>query len=138
MNGFLGWAGDTKTVMSWSMEDLRVIKHERMQKGFIDGRLDNLFENWTDIQKMFGEEIGVERQISLENAVAGLGMEFTGKQHTALDDAINTANLFQVMQNEDDFKEKYKEVIDLFKPSEELTYSLGSLFGDLLREVAEA
>ena len=102
----------------------------------IDGRLDNLCDNWIDLQKMFGDKVGVERQISLENAVAGLELEFTGNKHTALDDAINTAVILQVMQKEENFKDRYKDLVERFATSEELSVSIGSLFGDLLREIA--
>lgn len=136
VTGFLGWAGDTKTVFSWSLDDLRVLQNECRQKGMIDGRLDILFDNWIDLQKMFGDKVGVERQISLENAVAGLELEFTGNKHTALDDAINTAVILQVMQKEENFKDRYKDLVERFATSEELSVSIGSLFGDLLREIA--
>lgn len=138
VNGFLGWVGDTKTILSWSMDDFRVLRNECRQKGLIDGRLDILFDNWIDLQKMFGDEIGVEKQVSLENAIAGLELEFEGNKHTALDDAINTATIFQIMQKEENLKDRYKDIVERFATSEELSVSIGSLFGDLLKEINEA
>lgn len=134
INGFLDWAGDTSTVFSWSTEDLKVLRKESKQKGFSDVRLDRMFENWVDLQKCFGEEVGVEQQISLSNAVKGIGREFEGVQHSAINDAENTAYIFQEMQAEN-FKEKYKELFDLFKPTEGLTVSIGSMFADLMKQV---
>ena len=87
---------------------------------------------------MFGDEIGVEKQVSLENAVAGLELEFEGNKHTALDDALNTVAIFQVMQQEDNLKDRYKDIVERFATSEELSVSIGSLFGDLLKEINEA
>ncbi len=134
INGFLDWAGDTCTVFSWSTEDLRLLRKESRQKGFTDARLDKMFENWVDLQKSFGEEVGVKKQISLSNAVKSIGREFEGVQHSAINDAENTAYIFQEMQT-DNFKEKYKELFDLFKPTEGLTVSIGSLFADLMKQV---
>lgn len=134
INGFLDWAGENVTVMSWSMEDLRQLRRESRQKEFSDARLDAMFENWVDLQRSFGEEIGIEQQVSLSNAVRGMGREFSGVEHSAIDDAENTAYIYQEMQATN-FKEKYKDLLDLFKPSEELTFSIGSLFGDMMKQV---
>ena len=134
INGFLDWAGDTVTIMSWSMEDLKQLRKESIQKNFSDARLDAMFENWVDLQKSFGEAVGIEQQVSLSNAVKGIGREFSGTEHSAIDDAENTAYIYQEMQAAN-FKEKYKDLLDLFKPSEELTFSIGSLFGDIMKQL---
>ena len=42
------------------------------------------------------------------------------------------------MQNEENFKDRYKDVIELFAPTEKLTVSIGSMFGDLLKEIVMA
>lgn len=135
INGFLDWAGDAYTVYSWSTEDLKVLRKESKQKDFSDARLDKMFENWVDLQKCFGQEVGIQQQISLSNAVKGIGREFEGTQHSAIDDAENTAYIFQEMQA-DNFREKYKELLDLFKPTEGLTFSIGSMFADLMEQVS--
>lgn len=134
INGFLEWAGDTYTVCSWSTEDLKLLRKESRQKEFSDARLDRLFENWVDLQKCFGQEVGVQQQISLSNAIRGIGREFEGAQHSAIDDAENTAYIFQVMQSEN-FKEKYMKVFDWLQPTDRLTVSIGSLFTGLMEQV---
>ena len=96
--------------------------------------MDKMFENWVDLQKCFGEEIGINQQISLSNAVSSIGREFEGVQHSAIDDAENTAYIFQEMQT-GNFKERYKELFDLFKPTEGLTVSIGSMFTNLMEQV---
>lgn len=135
INGFLDWAGDTSVVLSWSNEDLKVLKNESKQKGFSDLRLDKMFANWIDLQKCFGDEIGVNQQIALSSAVRGIGREFEGVQHSDINDAQNTAFIFQELQA-DNFKEKHKGLIDLFKPYECLTFSLGSMFSELMSQVS--
>lgn len=135
INGFLDWAGNTSIVLSWSTEDLKVLRNESLQKGFSDIRLDKMFDNWVDLQKCFGDEIGVEHQVALSSAVKGIGREFTGVEHSAIDDAENTAYIFQELQAEN-FREKYKELLELFKPYECLTFSLGSIFGDLVNQIS--
>lgn len=134
INGFLDWAGENNTVFSWSTEDLNVLRKESKQKGFSDVRLDRMFENWIDLQKCFGDEVGINQQISLSNAVSSIGREFEGVQHSAIDDAENTAYIFQEMQT-GNFKERYKELFDLFKPAEGLTVSIGSMFTNLMEQV---
>lgn len=86
------------------------------------------------MQKCIGEEVGIEQQISLSNTIKGIGREFEGVQHPASNDAENTAYIFQEMQVEN-FKEKYKELFDLFKLTEGLTVSIGSMFADLMKQV---
>ncbi|MBQ3165676.1 MAG: exonuclease domain-containing protein [Lachnospiraceae bacterium] len=137
INGFLDWAGDTSVVLAWSNEDLKVLKNESIQKGFSDIRLDKMFANWVDLQKCFGDEIGVSQQIALSSAVRGIGREFVGVEHSAMDDAENTAFIFQELQA-DNFREKHKELLDLFKPYECLTFSLGSMFSELMAQVSIA
>lgn len=43
-------------------------------------------------------------------------------------------NVWEEMQA-GNFKERYKEIIDLFKPTEGLTVSVGSMFADLMKQV---
>ena len=45
-------------------------------------------------------------------------------QHSALSDAYNTAELLILTKDEKEFKKKAAPVVDLFKESEPLTYSL--------------
>lgn len=135
INGFLDWAGNTKYVMSWSTTDLLQLRAESRQKEFEDTRLTEMFNNWIDLQKCFGDELGLEHQISLINAIKGIGLDFMGMEHSAIDDAENTAYIYQAMQNEGQFKEKYKEIVDLFKPTPALGTSLGSMFGDIFNQI---
>lgn len=69
INGLFDWAGDTSVVLSWSNGDLKVLKNEYIQKGFLNLRLDKMFANWVDLQKCFGDEIVVSQQIALSSAV---------------------------------------------------------------------
>ena len=65
-----------------------MLRKESHQKGFSDIRLDRMFENWIDLQKCFGDEVGINQQIALSNAVSGIGREFVGVQHSDIEEGI--------------------------------------------------
>ncbi len=50
-----------------------------------------------DLGWMYRSSFGIEQNLSLENALRSLGMEFLGRPHDTLDDAINTARVHMAM-----------------------------------------
>ena len=54
-------------------------------------------------------------------------MKFSGHQHDALWDARNTAHIFQIAQDEEQFEKLTAPLIEAFKPPEPMTYSLGDI-----------
>lgn len=129
MNSFLGWLGDEEVIMySWSGSDWRQIQSECRLKGYENARLESLYDAWVDFQMVFGRIIGVDQQISLENALNGAGISFEGRPHSALADAENTASLFALTQDGESFEESAKEILEIMRPKPTLSFSLGNFF----------
>lgn len=135
MDEFISWIGEEEfSIFTWSMEDMKQIKCESALREYNNDLLDYIYDNWFDLQKMFGERLGIEQQISLTNALKAGDIEFEGLVHTACADARNTAKIYQVMEDDNMFDKIYRAVKDVFTPTEELTFTMGSLFSGLTIE----
>ena len=86
-----------------------------------------LCNEWEDFQREFDVNLGFERQLSLRTALEMAGISFVGREHDALDDARNTAELFQVFRNNDLMDETLRKIRQWTLPSE-LENTLGSMF----------
>ena len=129
MNKFLDWVGyEQVEIYSWSLEDKHQFVHESKLKQYSDERLDMLFENWIDFQLLFGKILEVSQQVSLSNALNGVGITFVGQEHSAVDDAENTARLFILTRDEENFKKQAQALLDLMIPTPDVTTQIGSLF----------
>lgn len=131
MESFLAWlAGfqDEILLIEWSDSDKKqLMKEIRLKEYTLEGPEKNLLEQWYDLQKAFGEVIGLTRQVSLEDALMYTGDDFEGKQHDALYDARNTAHLYAMISNPADYKAELKKVIDYLHP-EPIGVSIGDMF----------
>ena len=88
----------------------------------------NLLETeWTDFQQEFDGHLGFERQVSLRMALDMAGIDFSGREHDALDDARNTAELLQIFGDEDLFDRTLRKIEEIMKPS-----SLGNTLGSMI------
>lgn len=127
---FFEWIGgwDMK-IYSWSASDIKQLKNECSYKlpKFDVKRLER---QWIDIQKEFDERIGLHNSLSLKYAVGAMDRDFEGTAHTALADAVNTAAILTLMQDDAAFKKTMQPVIDMLKPKE-LSQSIGDLFPEL-------
>lgn len=54
-----------------------------------------------------------------------------------MDDAVNTAYILQLSKNKEEFNRVMQPIIDVFKPKEQLTFSLGSLMAGFMEELPE-
>ena len=127
---FLDWLGtDEFTIYSWSNSDISQLKYECAfkLKGFDIRRLE---AKWVDLQKAFDDKIGLRGNLSLSYAVGAINKNFKGTQHTALADAINTAAILTLMQDEEKFRETMQPVIDLINPRR-MSSSIGELYPEL-------
>lgn len=132
LNDFLSWIGDEDVIVySWSDTDKNQFEQESILKKCKCDRLERLLNNWIDLQMLVGNLLGVHQQLSLANALKGTGILYVGNEHSALDDAENTARLFRLTKDEKKFKEKAGSVLELLEPKDELTYSLGGLLKDI-------
>lgn len=129
---FTNWClgtGDEVTVYAWSENDYNQIKREMILKDYtISTEESVLLENeWTDFQQEFDGHMGFERQLSLATALDMAGIGFTGREHDALDDARNTAELLKIFRDEELFNLTLRKIEEIMKPS-----SLGNTLGSMI------
>lgn len=129
---FTNWClgtGDEVTIYAWSDTDFNQIKKEIILKEYEVSEVErDLLENeWTDFQQEFDGHLGFERQVSLRMALDMAGIDFSGREHDALDDARNTAELLQIFRDEDLFDRTLRKIEEIMKPS-----SLGNTLGSMI------
>ena len=129
---FMNWClgtGDEVIIYAWSDSDFNQISKEIILKGYdISEEEKVLLENpWSDFQQEFDSNLGFERQISLKMALDMAGVDFSGRQHDALDDARNTAELLHIFKDNDLFEMTLRKIKDIMQPKE-LGCALGDMF----------
>lgn len=129
---FTNWClgtGDEVTIYAWSYSDFNQIRKEIVLKEYeISEDERNLLETeWTDFQQEFDGHLGFERQVSLRMALDMAGIDFSGREHDALDDARNTAELLQIFGDEDLFDRTLRKIEEIMKP-----LSLGNTLGSMI------
>jgi ERI1 exoribonuclease 2 len=55
------------------------------------------------------------------------GVDFSGREHDALDDARNTAELLHILRDEELFDKTLRKIKELMEPTE-----IGSTIGDMI------
>ena len=128
---FMEWAGEDSAVYSWSMSDLKQIRGECRIK-LTDYDVEPLTKRWVDLQKEFDDRLGLSNSLALKHALGAMGHDFEGTAHTALADAANTSAILALMQDDAAFRRTMQPVIDLLKPKDELSTSIGDLYPELL------
>ena len=73
-----------------------------------------------------GVHFGFAKQLSLKNALSMSGIDFTGREHDALDDARNTAELLQIFMDKELFEKTLKKIEEVMTPK-----TIGNTLGDL-------
>lgn len=117
LDDFAKWIGKEKTQFySWSMSDIRQFQNEAEFKEYKGKIIRRMEMNWNDFQDEYSKLLGIEKKIKLKQAVASADYEFAGAQHTALADAVNTAEILRLSKNKMEFERVMKPVLDLFRP----------------------
>lgn len=129
---FTNWClgtGDDVTIYAWSENDFSQITREMLLKEYkVTEEEANLLGNpWSDFQQEFDSHIGFDRQLSLKMALNLAGVDFSGREHDALDDARNTAELLHIFRDEELFDETLGKIKELMEPSE-----IRSTIGDMI------
>ena len=127
---FVNWCesyGKEYEVYAWSENDYNQLVAEMTQKNYSNENMKKPLKHWNDFQKEYSEKLGLERIMSLENALYCAGMDFEGRQHDALCDAKNTAKLFALVHDETKCEKMLKSVLDVFK-AKHITGTLGEMF----------
>ena len=115
-------------IYAWSDNDLKQLECEMKLKNVEIEVFSSITENWRDFQREYCDLLGVERLISLECAVGSIGEKFVGKMHDALWDARNTASIYSLSKNVNEFNRIMNPIIEALRPSKPMTYSLGEIF----------
>ena len=128
---FTNWClgtGDEVTVYAWSNSDFNQISKEMILKEYETSEDEKqlLETEWTDFQQEFDGHLGFDRQLSLGMALDMAGIDFSGREHDALDDARNTAELLHIFMDEDLFDKTLRKIEELMKPSS-LENTLGNM-----------
>ena len=118
---------DKTTLCTWSNSDTKAIKAELNIKNIQNNIIMGLCDSYFDIQKDFNNKVRINNRINLTKALELVGLDFEGKAHGALADAINTAKLYKAMQDDTHVQKVIKNVEDLMteKPC---TSNIGSMF----------
>ena len=129
MDKLTAWIGnDKKTrIYSWSNTDLYQMEDECFLKGI---PFPECMYRWMDFQKVYGRLIGYRHQLSLKNAVTSANGQFIGAQaHTALYDAMATAELLIMTTSKEEFTKRTKNIRDLLSPPQKCCTTIGELYG---------
>ncbi len=129
---FTNWClgtGDEVTVYAWSETDYSQISKEMLLKGYETSAEEDrvLGTKWSDFQHEFDNHLGFERQLSLKMALDMAGVDFAGREHDALDDARNTAELLHICRDEALFDKALRKIQEAMQPSN-IASTLGELF----------
>ncbi len=110
---FLVWCGDDYQIFSWSDNDLSQLREEAAFKKVPESAaLAYLFSHWQDFQRQFCRLLNLNRQLALEKALDSVGIAFAGQAHDALWDARNTADLYRLTRDEEQFKKLLASVAE--------------------------
>lgn len=141
MDDFAEWIGEEPArFYSWSMSDIRQFQNESHFKDYQGKIVSRMERNWTDFQQEYSELLGISKKVKLNEAVAAADYEFTGDQHTALADAVNTAEILRLSKDPEEFERVMKPVLDLFRAEKEeptLFDMYPDFFASLLKKVPE-
>lgn len=117
---FVAWIGNERSdtyIYAWSGTDYQQLHGEMLQKHIYIEEMDDLFLRWNDFQKQFEELLEYPWQLSLKHAVSALDLKFEGTQHSALDDARNTAKIFALSKDEKEFKKRTDAIREVIVPT---------------------
>ncbi|MGE6589760.1 exonuclease [Bacillus mycoides] len=110
---FIQFIGEDSIFVSWGKEDYRFLSQDCILYGVECPCMEK--ESRFDVQKFVFQayEELFEHTPSLQFAVDQLGLTWEGKQHRALADAENTANIFLKVYGERDINKRYKRYGEL-------------------------
>jgi inhibitor of KinA sporulation pathway (predicted exonuclease) len=114
MDDFEQWIGsEPATFYSWSMSDIRQFQHEADFKSYSGELVGRMETSWVDFQEEFQRLLGLSHRIKLSYAIGAADYEFKGARHTALADAVNTAEILRLSKDPERFEKVMRPVLDL-------------------------
>lgn len=134
---FVQWCaadGEEYLIFAWSDNDLQQLQKETALKRIaMSPELEYMFRQWRDFQKEYCGLLQLDHQISLEKALDSVGITFEGRVHDALWDARNTAELYRLSRDEEEFRRLLKPVEAAGQEAEPATFALSEDMLDKLR-----
>jgi inhibitor of KinA sporulation pathway (predicted exonuclease) len=70
--------------------------------------------------------------MALKNAVEMMGYDFEGKQHRAVDDAINGARLLMLMKDRESHRRQKQRIEEVYNCNKPFTSTIGELLSGKL------
>lgn len=135
MKSFNDWIDrdDEYEIFAWSETDYSQFVSECALKN-LTGEFPALEKQpWTDMQRLFCDEINMEREISLTDALGAIEAHFVGSQHRASDDAFNEGVVLQCMKNKDEYDKRIAKIRAYLEPQANQGSTLGDVWGDKLK-----
>ena len=137
---FTNWClgtGDNAVIYSWSESDFTQIKKEMMVKKYEINEAETAILNnpWYDFQKEFDSHLGFQKQVSLKVILDMAGVDFSGREHDALDDARNTAELLHIFREKTLFDLTLRKIKEAMEPTN-INTTLGSMIDFSMFECA--
>ena len=138
LEDFLLWIGEEPTrTYAWSDSDQKQLFQECRAKGLWADGVPKPFRRWMDFQRVYTRLLGLSsrNRISLKNAIGGIEVNFAGTQHSAADDAENSAVLLTLVHDKEAFAERTRitrELMNAASAPPPPATTLGDLFGDAL------
>lgn len=131
LEAFFVWCDslqDDLQVVQWSDSDREQFCKELLLKRInLTRHQEEMISGWYDFQKEYGEKLGLERLVSLKDALMYAGIDAVGRQHDALYDARNTAVLFKTVRIPDLYKKALEKVVNALQ-TKSVSTSLGDMF----------
>ena len=129
---FTNWClgtNDDVTIYAWSESDYMQISNEMLLKNYqvSENEKDLLLNEWSDFQHEFDSHLGFQKQVSLKMALDMAGVDFSGREHDALDDARNTAELLNILRDTKLFNLTLRKIKEAMEPSK-INNTMGELF----------
>lgn len=140
LEDFLGWIGEEPArIYAWSDSDKNQLYGECREKGIWGEKPPKPFRRWIDFQRIYTRLLGLSRRnrISLKNAIGGIEVNFAGSQHSAADDAENSAVLLTLLHDKEAFAQRTRitrELMNAASAPPPPAATLGDLFGDALSQ----
>ena len=137
---FIEWIGEEPCrIYAWSDSDRRQLVGECTAKGICPDGLPKQFRRWMDFQRIYTRLMGLSKRsrLSLKNAIGSVEQDFSGKEHSAADDAENSASLLTLVHDKEAFAQRTKLVKQLMGVEKAPVTTLGDLFGDAFATLSE-
>lgn len=128
---FFDWCislNDEIQIYQWSESDRdQIVREIELKKYVVTEKEEELLSRWTNFQREYETKLGLDRDISLTDALMFAGKDFDGQAHDALNDARNTAILLSIVKDPEKCRQALSTVIEALQPTK-MSTSLGDMF----------